>query len=86
MVLDGEISVDQLDRAGLARWVDDDDPGTGERPVRELSFADADLVLDGTIKEPKSYSLVALLNPKLAAEFEALQGRLGEQILLTWQR
>ncbi|WP_424708568.1 relaxase domain-containing protein [Microbacterium sp. SLBN-111] len=42
--------------------------------------------MDGTINAPKSYSLVALLNPELAAEFEALQDRLRERILLTWQR
>ncbi|WP_424711978.1 AAA family ATPase [Microbacterium sp. SLBN-111] len=86
VVVDGEISVDQLDRAGLARWVNGDDPETGERRGRELASADADLVLDGTINAPKSYSLVALLNPELAAEFEALQDRLRERILLTWQR
>lgn len=43
-------------------------------------------MLDGTINAPKSHSLVALLNPELAAEFEALQDPLRERILLTWQR
>lgn len=31
------------------------------------------------------YSIAALLHPKLAGEFEALQDRLRERILLTWQ-
>lgn len=34
---------------------------------------------------PKSYSTAALLHPELAAEFEALQDRLRNRSLLTWQ-
>lgn len=42
-------------------------------------------MLDGTLNHPKSYSIAALLHPELADEFEALQDRLRERILLTWQ-
>lgn len=46
---------------------------------------DADLLLDGTLNHPKSYSIAALMHPELATEFEALQDRLRDRILLTWQ-
>src|SRR5690606_20103717 len=35
---------------------------------------------------PKSYSLAALIHPELAAEYEALQDRLRERVIKTWQR
>jgi len=47
--------------------------------------ADADFVLDGTLNHPKSYSVAALLHPELADEFEALQDRLRDRVLITWQ-
>jgi exodeoxyribonuclease V alpha subunit len=77
---------DELDRDQLAAWVDGFDPHTGERRGRDLSAPTADLVLDGTINAPKSYSLVALLHPELAGEFEALQDRLRDRIITTWRR
>lgn len=86
VVVDGAIDRDELDAAQLAMWVNGDDPHTGERRGREISSPDADLVLDGTINAPKSYSLAALMNPELAAEFEALQDRLRDRIITTWQR
>lgn len=82
----GEIATDQLDREQLCAWVDGCDPLTRERRGRDLSSPNADLVLDGTINAPKSYSLVALLYPALATEFEALQDRLRDRIIRTWQR
>ncbi|MGX5770318.1 AAA family ATPase [Microbacterium trichothecenolyticum] len=82
----GAIRTDMLDEVGLRRWVDGCDPVTGERRGRDLPSADADLILDGTINAPKSYSIAALINPDLAAEFEALQDRLRDRILTTWQR
>jgi hypothetical protein len=86
IVTSADTVTDQLNRDQLAHWVDGHDPLTGERRGRELTSPDADLVLDGTINAPKSYSLVALLHPALAAEFEALQDRLRHRIITTWQR
>jgi len=86
VVEDGSITVDALDEARLTAWVDGTDPDTGERRGRELSSPDADLVLDGTVNAPKSYSLAAVLHPELAAEFEQLQDRLRDRIITSWQR
>jgi hypothetical protein len=82
----GVIRTDLLDEMGLRRWVDGCDPVTGERRGRDLRSADADLILDGTINAPKSYSIAALINPDLAMEFESLQDRLRDRIVTTWHR
>lgn len=82
----GSISTDELDRAQLRQWVDGLDPLTGERRGRDLASPQSDLLLDGTINAPKSFSLVALVHPDLAAEFEALQDRLRGRVITTWQR
>ncbi|MCR2811295.1 MULTISPECIES: AAA family ATPase [unclassified Microbacterium] len=82
----GVISADLLGPAELRRWVDGYDPDTGERRGRDLSSPDADLILDGTINAPKSYSIAALLDPDLAREFEQLQDRLRDRVVLIWQR
>ncbi|WP_404438245.1 AAA family ATPase [Microbacterium aerolatum] len=85
VVDNGVITSDELTAGGLRVWLTGHDPVTGgERGHQRLS-PDADLLLDGTINHPKSYSIAALLHPELAAEFEALQDRLRERILLTWQ-
>ena len=81
----GVITTDQLDEVRLRRWVDGRDPDADERRGRDLRSADADLILDGTINAPKSYSIAALINPELAREFEALQDRLRDRIITTWQ-
>jgi hypothetical protein len=86
IVTSEQTATDQLNRDQLAQWVNGHDPLTGERRGRELTSPNADLVLDGTINAPKSYSLVALLHPELASEFEALQDRLRHRIITTWQR
>lgn len=81
----GVITSDELTAGGLRVWLTGHDPITGvERGNQRLS-PDADLLLDGTINHPKSYSIAALLHPELAAEFEALQDRLRDRILFTWQ-
>lgn len=80
------IAADELDAVRLARWLDGADPDSGERRGRELNRPDADLVLDGTINAPKSFSVASLLHPELAGEFEALQDRLRDQVVATWQR
>lgn len=82
----GVITTDQLDEVHLRRWVDGCDPDTDVRRGRDLQSADADLILDGTINAPKSYSIAALIKPELAREFEALQDRLRDRIITTWQR
>lgn len=81
----GEISRDDLTAGGLRVWVTGHDPITGEDRGRSRLSPDADLLLDGTINHPKTYSVAALLHPGLAVEFEALQDRLRDRILLTWQ-
>lgn len=85
IVEDGSISSDVLDEEQLRMWVEGCDPESGERRGRDLSSPDADLVLDGTINAPKSYSIAALINPDLAREFEALQDRLRDRIVTMWQ-
>lgn len=81
----GSIRTDALDEQQLRRWVDGRDPDTDERRGRDLTSPDADLILDGTINAPKSYSIAAMINPDLAREFEALQDRLRDRIIMTWQ-
>ncbi|MEV8266229.1 AAA family ATPase [Microbacterium sp. NPDC076911] len=85
IVASGRIGSDQLTAGGLRVWITGHDPITGEERGRSRLSPDADLLLDGTINHPKTYSVAALLNPELAAEFEALQDRLRDRILLTWQ-
>ncbi|WP_457100683.1 AAA family ATPase [Microbacterium sp. P5_E9] len=82
----GSITIDGLDADELRRWVDGHDPLTDEPRGRELTSPHADLILDGTINAPKSYSIAALINEELASEYEALQDRLRTRIITTWQR
>ncbi|MFZ2752874.1 MAG: AAA family ATPase, partial [Lysobacteraceae bacterium] len=79
------MTTDQLTAGGLRVWLTGHDPVTGEERGHQRLSPDADLVLDGTLNHPRSYSIAALLHPELAAEFEALQDRLRERILLAWQ-
>lgn len=85
IVENGVITSDELTAGSLRVWLTGHDPVTGEERGHQRLSPDADLLLDGTLNHPKSYSIAALLNPELAAEFEALQDRLRERILLTWQ-
>jgi hypothetical protein len=66
-------------------WLTGRDPITGEERGHQRLSPEANLLLDGTLNRPKSYSLAALLQPELAFEFEALQDRLRDRIVLTWQ-
>lgn len=86
VVTDGTIVADELTVGALRVWVTGHDPVTGEQRGPQRLSADADLLLDATLNHPKSYSIAALLHPELAAEFEALQDRLRDRILLTWLR
>lgn len=85
IVENGVITSDKLTAGGLRVWLTGHDPVTGEERGHQRLSPDADLLLDGTLNHPKSYSIAVLLHPELAAEFEALQDRLRERILLTWQ-
>ncbi|MCT9821124.1 AAA family ATPase [Microbacterium sp. W1N] len=85
IVDNGVITSDELTAGGLRVWLTGHDPVTGEERGHQRLSPDADLLLDGTLNHPKSYSIAALLHPELAVEFEALQDRLRERILLTWQ-
>lgn len=86
VVEESEVSVDRLDEVQLRRWVDGCDPESGERRGRDLTSPEADLLLDGTINAPKSYSIAALLDADLASEFDSLQDRLRDRVILLWQR
>ncbi len=85
IVASGRIGSDELTAGGLRVWLTGHDPITGEERGHQRLSPDADLLLDGTLNHPKSYSIAALLHPELAVEFEALQDRLRDRILLTWQ-
>lgn len=86
VVAGGDVTCDALTAEKLRLWVDGRDPASGEQRGRDLSSPTADLILDGTINAPKSYSIAALLHPELATEFEALQDRLRDRIITTWQQ
>lgn len=85
IVENGVITTDQLTAGGLRVWLTGHDPVTGEERGHQRLSPDADLLLDGTLNHPKSYSVAALLHPELAAEFEALQDRLRDRTVLIWQ-
>ncbi|MDX2377693.1 AAA family ATPase [Microbacterium sp. LRZ72] len=85
VVVGGDITRDMLTAEQLRQWVDGRDPASGEQRGRDLSSPTADLILDGTINAPKSYSIAVLLHPELATEFQALQDRLRDRIITTWQ-
>ena len=77
IVASGRIGKDELTAGGLRVCLTGHDPITGEERGHQRLSPDADLLLDGTLNHPKSYSIAALLHPELAAEFEALQDRLS---------
>jgi exodeoxyribonuclease V alpha subunit len=82
----GTIRSDELTADALRVWLSGHDPATGDERGKTLSRPNADLLLDGTLNHPKSYSVAALLHDDLAAEFEALQDRLRDRIVLLWQQ
>ena len=84
VVTDGAITPDELSAGALRVWLTGHDPVTGEERGTQRLSADADLLLDATLNHPKSYSIAALLHPELANEFESLQDRLRDRILITW--
>ncbi|WP_052226418.1 AAA family ATPase [Microbacterium mangrovi] len=86
VVTDDGLAEDLLDASHLETWLNGDDPDSREHRGRRLESPAADLVLDGTINAPKSFSIAALLDEDVAEEFEALQDRLRTRVIQTWQR
>ncbi len=85
-VVNGSIARDTLDATKLRHWIEGADPQTGAQRGRPHCLDNADLLLDGTINFPKSYSIAALLDPEIAAEFEVLQDRMRDLTITLWQR
>lgn len=83
---DGVILRDGLNARQLTEWVDGRDPETGELRGRELASPASDLILDSTINASKTFSIAALLHPELERAYEALQDRLRDRIIMTWER
>jgi len=75
----GIIRADTLDEERLRRWVDGRDPGTGERRGCDLTSPDADLILDGTINAPKSFSIAAMINPDLGRVDQEAEAERGHE-------
>src|SRR6188768_179707 len=57
VVENGSVRSDELSAGGLRVWLTGHDPVTGEERGKSLVRPDADLLLDGTLNHPKSYSL-----------------------------
>ncbi|WP_310289585.1 AAA family ATPase [Microbacterium trichothecenolyticum] len=86
VVQTGTLRSDELSASALRVWLSGHDPVSGEERGKTLLRPEADLLLDGTLNHPKSYSIAALLHPELAAEFEALQDRIRDRVILLWQK
>ena len=84
-VVSGAIARDELVAPALRRWIQGENPATGEPRGLVSRSENSDLMLDGTINFPKSYSIAALLAPDLALEFEALQDRMRDRTITLWQ-
>ncbi len=85
-VVAGAVARDELDAASLRRWIEGNNPATGEPRGLIHRSDNTDLLLDGTINFPKSYSVAAILDPGIAAEFEELQDRMRDRTITLWQR
>ncbi|WP_243077326.1 AAA family ATPase [Microbacterium sp. SS28] len=84
-VVGGAIARDELDAIALRHWIEGGNPATGDPRGLVHRSENTDLMLDGTINFPKSYSIAALLAPDLAVEFEALQDRMRDRTVTLWQ-
>lgn len=85
VVINGEISRSELSVDQLQTWIDGHYPETGEIRGKTMREANAALLYDATINTPKSYSLVAMLHPELAAELSKLMDRVRDQVIVKWQ-
>ena len=84
-VEDGQVSVDQVDKAGLRAWIGGADPVTGDLRGREVPSPNADLLLDATVNASKTFSVAAMLDPDLAAAYEQLEDRIRDRAIRMWQ-
>jgi exodeoxyribonuclease V alpha subunit len=85
-VIGEQVARDRLGTRALHRWVSGEEPATAVPRGRVMHSPNADLLLDGTINFPKSYSLAALIDPEIADAFEKLQDRLRDRVILLWRR
>jgi len=60
IVASGRIGSDELTASGLRVWLTGHDPVTGQERGDQRLRPDADLLLDGTLNHPKSYSIAGL--------------------------
>ncbi|WP_223169470.1 MULTISPECIES: AAA family ATPase [Microbacterium] len=81
-----QVARDRLGARALRRWVSGEEPATASPRGRVMRAPNADLLLDGTINFPKSYSIAALIDPEIAEAFEQLQDRLRDRIIQLWRR
>lgn len=79
------ISTDELGVEQLKAWVGGADPVTGEHRGYQMQGPDADLLFDATVNAPKTLSLAAMLDPEIAAAFDALQGRIRDRTIEMWR-
>ncbi len=70
-----------LDGDGYERWVAGQDPVTGEARGRLRRDGSAVRFVEITVNGPKTWSLVAALDPAAAAAYDAAQERAAEQII-----
>lgn len=79
------ITTDELGVDQLKAWVAGDDPMTGAHRGYQMQGPDSDLLFDATVNAPKTLSLAAMLDPEIAAAFDALQGRIRDRTIEMWR-
>ncbi len=77
---DGVEAVGALDGDAYEAWVAGLDPLSGEPRGRLRHDASAVRFVEVVVNGPKSWSLAAALDPKIAAAYDAAQGRAAQQI------
>ncbi|WP_181059400.1 AAA family ATPase [Pseudoclavibacter sp. AY1H1] len=79
------IAADELGVEQLKAWVAGSDPATGVHRGYQMQGPDADLLFDATVNAPKTLSLAAMLDPEIAAAFDALQERIRDRTIDMWR-
>ncbi|PPG03368.1 hypothetical protein C5E06_13340 [Pseudoclavibacter sp. RFBI5] len=79
------IAADELGVEQLKAWVAGSDPATGVHRGYQVQGPDADLLFDATVNAPKTLSLAAMLDPEIAAAFDALQERIRDRTIDMWR-
>jgi len=77
---DGVEAVGALDGDGYEAWVAGLDPITRDPRGRLRHDASAVRFVEVVVNGPKTWSLAAALDPKIAAAYDAAQGRAAQQI------